>query len=86
MQNPRFQSADEAQSSLNTRLNRCSDSIGKETKVRRYEWEFYTVRILRWDGVIGLDNMEELDSYLILKVWCKFGEADVWALGILWHS
>ena len=83
MQNPRCQSADEAQSSLNTRLNRCPDSIGKETKVRYYEWEFYTVRILRWDGVTGLDNMEELDSYLILKVWSKFGEADVWALGIL---
>lgn len=82
MQNPRFQSVDEAQSSLNTRLNRCSDSIGKETDVGYYGWGFYTVRILRWDG----DNMEELESYLILEVWSKFREADVWALGILWHS
>lgn len=77
MQNPRFQSADEAQSSLNTRLNGCSDSIGKETKVRYCAWGFYTVRILRWDGVTGHDNMGELVSYLILKVWSEFGEADV---------
>lgn len=71
---------------MNTRLNRCSDSIGKETNVGYYGWGFCTVRILRWDGVIGLDNMEELESYLILEVWSKFGEADVQTLGILRHS
>lgn len=86
MQNPCFQSADETQYSLNTRLNRCLDSIGKETNAWHDGWEFYTVRILRWNGMIRDDNMEELKSILVLELWGNFGEADVWALGTLWMS